>query len=143
MALTWVDELGAMLSAARGDLGVFIALAALRHVENGREGMELGVLSLKAPVYVLQLAVAANSLRHEEQRLHAVSVVTRRPWVNAFTPEFLERFSARWAPVNAPNDPNGLNVNHADNLKRLALRYTDLAVTALQASIPPLPDPHA
>ena len=54
-----------------------------------------------------------------------------------------ERFSARWAPIDAPNDPTGLNRYHASNLIRLVTRYTDLAVTALEASIPPLPDPHA
>ena len=71
--MTWVDELGAMLSASRGDLGVFLGLAALRHVENGPPGLEFGVLSVRAPFYALQLKVAATSVP-----LGAVAAVTHR-----------------------------------------------------------------
>ena len=73
--VTWVDELGAMLSASRGDLGVFLGLAALRHVENGPPGLEFGVLSVRAPCYALQLKVAAPSVP-----LGAVDAVTHRWW---------------------------------------------------------------
>jgi len=73
--VTWVDELGVMLSASRGDLGVFLGLAALRHVENGPPGLEFGVLSVRAPFYALQLKVAATSVP-----LGAVDAVTHRWW---------------------------------------------------------------
>jgi hypothetical protein len=70
--VTWVDELGAMLSASRGDPGVFLGLAALRHVENGPPGLEFGVLSVRA-FYAPQLKVAATSVP-----LGAVDAVTHR-----------------------------------------------------------------
>lgn len=119
--MTWPDEVAAIAAEAAGDMGLLAALVALRHVENGGPGREFGVLSVPAPTYAEQLHVAATSLRNQERRLPRVDpTITPRSPDGFFTPEFLRAFSARWCPVNAENDPTGLNANHADNLVRRA-----------------------
>ncbi len=93
-------------------------LRALRRVENGGPGREFGVLSVPAPTYSDQAAVAAETVRrnvgrYEQTGRHAIDPATGR-----YTPEFIRFFSGRYAPVGAANDPTGLNRYHQRNLLR-------------------------
>lgn len=128
--MTWTDELLAMLTESRGDLGVFAALVALRRTEAGGPGKEFGVLSKYAPTYAQQLHSAAISLRNSEERQRLVHTVVRLPggW---FTDDFYDAFSARWAPLRAPNDPTGLNIHHANNMKMIAQQVSRFLLDAI------------
>lgn len=93
-------------------------LRALRRVENGGPGREFGVLSVPAPTYRDQAAVAAETVRrnvgrYEQTGRHAIDPATGR-----YTPEFIRFFSGRYAPIGAANDPTGLNRYHQRNLLR-------------------------
>lgn len=91
-------------------------LVALRRTENGGPGREFGVCSLAAPGLESQARVAANSVRNGVARFAAQGGQPINPASGTYTPAFLRFFSARYAPVGAPNDPGGLNRNHAANL---------------------------
>jgi hypothetical protein len=107
-----------------------IALAAIRLAENGGAGREFGVLSVQGqPWYearVLavgsfqaQAEVAATSLQNAETRYRAQ---TGRDPVSAsgrYTIDFWRFFGARWAPIDAGNDPQGLNRYWVDNVALL------------------------
>lgn len=90
-------------------------LCALRIIENGRPGRDFGVLSVQAETYEEQADIAARSFKNGERRyLDAKGMPPRAG--DRYTDDFLRFFSARWAPVGAANDPDGLNNNHASNL---------------------------
>jgi len=91
------------------------ALCALRIAENGRPGREFGVLSVKAASYEEQVDVAAQSFKNSEARYSKATGKSARK-DGRYTTDFLTFFSARWAPIDADNDPQGLNLNHARNL---------------------------
>jgi len=110
------------------DLGLAVALMALRKAENGAPGREYGVLSMPAPTYADQLRIAANSLRHREREYRDRGERARQG--GFFTEGFLRAFSARWAPLHVENDPKGLNSAHAANLVALAQKYADTALAA-------------
>jgi hypothetical protein len=94
-------------------------LAALRRAENGGPGREFGVLSVPAPTYADQARVAATSVRRSLERFEATGGRAVDPVSGTYTPEFIEFFSRRYAPVGAANDPHHLNRYHARNLIRL------------------------
>jgi hypothetical protein len=91
-------------------------LAALRQAENGRPGREFGVLSVAADGLEGQARVAATTVRNTVARFEQRGGVAVDPTTRRYTEDFLRFFSARYAPVGAPNDPNGLNRRHAANL---------------------------
>lgn len=97
-------------------------LQALRRAENGGPGREFGVLSVPAPTYEDQARVAAETIRRNVERFEGVGGQAVDAATGRYTPEFIEFFSRRYAPVGAANDPRGLNRHHARNLLRL---YTD------------------
>lgn len=86
-----------------------LALAAIRLAENGGPGREFGVLSVPAPTYQAQADVAATSLVNSERRYRDAHGITAKDGRGAYTPAFWEFFAARWAPIDAANDPQGLN----------------------------------
>lgn len=91
-------------------------LAALRRTENGGPGREFGVLSVHAPGLEEQARAAANTIRNTAARFQRLGDEAVDPTSGRYTEAFLRFFSARYAPVGAPNDPNGLNRFHAANL---------------------------
>jgi hypothetical protein len=91
-------------------------LVALRQAENGRPGREFGVLSVAADGLESQARVAATTVRNTVARFEQGGGVTLDPTTRRYTEDFLRFFSARYAPVGAPNDPSGLNRRHAANL---------------------------
>lgn len=111
------------------------ALAAVRLIENGREGREFGVLVTShvpltglapgAPSYTEQAALAAETISNQERRYARDTGHSPRGADGRYTEDFLRNLSARYAPVGAANDPRGLNSYHADNL---VAAYTATAV---------------
>lgn len=91
-------------------------LVALRRAENGRPGREFGVLSVAAGGLEGQARVAATTVRNTLARFEQGGGVAVDPTTRRYTEDFLRFFSARYAPVGAPNDPRGLNRHHAANL---------------------------
>lgn len=98
-------------------------LAALRRVENGGPGREFGVLSVPAPSLDDQARVAATSIRNASARFERQGGQAFDPATGRYTDAFLRFFSARYAPVGAANDPQGLNRHHTQNLQRLYARF--------------------
>ena len=127
--MAWADEVRVFLAAAAGDAALSCALCALRKVENGRAGRELGVLSVSAPTLRDQARVAARSFRNHEKRV--APLVPRDPATGFYTPAFLASFSARWAPRGADNDPQDLNSHHARNLVTRYAAFTRAVLDAL------------
>lgn len=118
------DE-GAVIGAAARRAGVDARfLEALRRTENGGPGREFGVLSVPAPTYEDQARVAAESVRRSIERFERTGRPAIDPATGRYTEEFIRFFSARWAPINADNDPVGLNRHHARNLIRLYARVS-------------------
>ena len=102
-------------------------LGALRRAEKGGPGREFGVLSVPAPTYEDQVRLAAASIRHNVERFEATGRVAVDPATGWYSEEFIRFFSKRYAPVEAANDPTGLNQHHARNLIRL---YAQAASTS-------------
>jgi hypothetical protein len=100
-------------------------LAALRRVENGGPGREFGVLSVPAPGLEEQARVAANTIRKNAARFVRQGGEVIDPATGRYTEAFLRFFSARYAPLGAGNDPNGLNRFHAANLIALYRRVSE------------------
>ena len=122
-----------MWTESGGDLGMYLALVALRRIEAGSAGREFGVLSVSAPNFAMQLQVAHRSLGTEQirQRSRRPNTPLRDRVTGCFTDDFLRQFSARWAPPGAANDPGRLNDAHADNLVRVHALLVQMAVSAL------------
>jgi len=99
-------------------------LTAIRKAENGRQGREFGVLSAAAPTLDAQARVAANTVRNTLLRYAQRGGQPVDPASGRYTEGFLRYLSARYAPVGAPNDPLGLNRNHAANLIALYRRVS-------------------
>lgn len=117
--INWAVETPLIWQEARGSVALFCALVALRKCEAGRAGREFGVLSVPAPTFAEQLAVAARSIRNHAERARVRGVRVLAP-TGLYAEDFLRDFSARWAPTRgATNDPTGLNAHHADNLVKL------------------------
>jgi len=90
-------------------------LMAIRRQENGGPGREMGVLTVPAPTFEEQVAVACKTVRNRlaEYNVNPLSMIvtdapdgTRRI---VYSPGFIAWFAERWAPVGAANDPGGLN----------------------------------
>jgi hypothetical protein len=120
-------------------------LVALRAAENGGPGREMGVLSVPAPDMSSQLRVAAQTIQNVEQR-YAKDTGQQPTGPAGYTDDFLKYFSQGgpsyrgYAPIGAPNDPTGLNVNHLPNLTAAYRRATTAAGPAGASNIPPPPD---
>jgi hypothetical protein len=123
------------LAAAQGDLAVAVALAALRKVESGGPGREMGVLSVPAETYDEQVRIAARSFVRAIDRYESAPprARARHAATGCFTDEFLLAFSARWAPLKAENDPEHLNMNHAKNLRSWHQRYLGRILMAMRS----------
>lgn len=83
-------------------------LFAIRVVENGGAGREMGVL---VPAAMRFKGNHAKSLRLQAQ--WAAGTIRKR-----YTGH-IEAFAARWCPVGASNDPQGLNRHWLGNVRRV------------------------
>jgi hypothetical protein len=81
-------------------------LYAIYKAENGKPGIEMGILARQAQRYK---GNHAKSLRLQAQ--WAAGTIKKR-----FTGD-LEAFAARYCPVGASNDPKGLNKHWLKNVK--------------------------
>ena len=82
-------------------------LAAIRLAENGRAGREFGILHPRVePTYRSQAGWAAATVRKNYGR-----------WDESQSElGFIEFLGARYAPIGADNDPNGLNAHWVQNV---------------------------
>ncbi len=78
-----------------------------------------GVLSESADTYEAQARVAALSVRNNQYRF----VARFKEWPvdtqGGLSEAFTKFMAARWAPINAENDPGGLNANWPRNVWRV------------------------
>jgi hypothetical protein len=83
-------------------------LFAIRKAENGRQGREFGVLTPEA-------------MRYEKDPDPIKSFIIQAKWAaGTIKKRFngdLDAFAKRWAPLNASNDPKGLDKNWLKNVK--------------------------
>lgn len=105
-----------VLKYSRGDAAVLLCLIAIYGAEQGRKGLEMGVMDPKADTTEKQARWAANTVRSKE-RMYRKLKGNPRGEDNLFTDDFIEFFSSKYAPVGAKNDPMNLNVHHAKNMK--------------------------
>jgi len=75
--VTWEEECRVFLRHARGDVALFLCLAALRKVENGGPGKELGILDPWANTFDRQVQEATTTIRHNEIRVGSLATPFR------------------------------------------------------------------
>lgn len=91
-------------------------LAAIRQAEMGGPGKEFGVTSINAPTYEDQARAAAITIRNNQQRYEEQYNISATGSDGRFTPRFLGYLASKYAPINAANDPLGLNANWLTNV---------------------------
>ena len=76
-------------------------LFAIRQAERGRRGLEFGIMTPRANSLDLQAAHCACTLKaqHKRHEAHACGL------------DFVACLAARYCPIGADNDPDGLNKN--------------------------------
>ena len=90
------------------DLENVLILFAIRKAENGGPGLEFGVMHPKAKNTNLDIQAGWAA---------ATIVKNRKRWEDAGSPgSFFEFLGDRYAPIDAENDPNGLNNHWVDNV---------------------------
>ena len=90
-------------------------VAAIRYAENGRRGREYGVIHKRCPnTYRGQAGWCAATVQKNYDR-----------WVKAGRKgEYIAYLASRYAPIDADNDPNGLNHNWLPNVRKFRKRFT-------------------
>ena len=115
------EEEQAAIVRTAAEVGVpAVFLAAIRIAENGRAGREFGVLSEAADTYEAQARIAALSIRNNTYRY----VLRFKEWpvdsqTGGLSEAFTKFMATRWAPINAANDPDGLNAHWPKNVWRV------------------------
>lgn len=95
-------------------------LFAIRTAENGRKGIEFGVLHPRA-------VDQPNSLRVQAGWCAATVSKNHKRWIDSGkTTDFITFLGNRYCPVGADNDPNGLNKHWIPNVRKLAKRNSDV-----------------
>lgn len=90
---------------------LFTVLLAIRKAENGRKGIEFGVLHPRA-------VDQPNSLRVQAGWCAATIRKTYTRWQKSSSGmDFIRFLGARYCPVDATNDPTGLNHHWVKNVK--------------------------
>ena len=91
-------------------------LFAIRTAENGREGIEFGVLHPRA-------VDQPNSLRVQAGWCAATISKNHKRWIESGEDtDFVTFLGNRYCPVGADNDPNGLNKHWIPNVLKIAWR---------------------
>ena len=94
-------------------------LFAIRTAENGRAGIEFGVLNPKA-------VDQPNSLRVQAGWCAATVSKNHKRWIDSGeNVDFITFLGNRYCPVGADNDPNGLNKHWIPNVRKIAERNLD------------------
>jgi hypothetical protein len=104
--------------------GFFVA--AIRVAENGPPGKEFGVEDPDANTYEAQLRECCATVRNRLVAYTANplgSQTSRAVQRLAYSATFAEYFRNSWAPLGAPNDPEGLNQNWLRNVLDTYSRY--------------------
>jgi len=91
-------------------------LFAIRTAENGREGIEFGVLHPRA-------IDQPNSLRVQAGWCAATVSKNHKRWIDSGEKvDFITFLGNRYCPVGAENDPNGLNKHWISNVSKITFR---------------------
>ncbi len=91
-------------------------LFAIRTAENGREGIEFGVLHPRA-------VDQPNSLRVQAGWCAATISKNYKRWIESGEKiDFFTFLGNRYCPVGADNDPNGLNKHWIPNVEKITMR---------------------
>jgi len=103
----------------RKDLAPIVA--AIRYSENGRKGLEYGIIHKRVlPTYRSQAGWCAATVQKDWDRYcAALGVIGTEP--NKI--DFIDHLARRYCPVGADNDPNGLNVNWPKNVKSFYAKF--------------------
>jgi hypothetical protein len=115
----WADE-WLMIRACALAHGVDpYLIGAIRKAENGAPGREFGVLTQNAPTYAKQLESCCATVRN--RMLEKPPRFRPRTLKNGIgrlclNEDWIAWFATRWAPLDAANDPNGLNRNWTINV---------------------------
>jgi len=90
-------------------------VAAIRYAENGGKGKEYGIIHARCPKgYRSQAGWCAATVQKNYDR-----------WVKAGRKgEYIAFLASRYAPIDADNDPNGLNHNWLPNVRKFRKRFT-------------------
>lgn len=115
-------ELHTITEAAKAnnctDDALFTILLAIRKAENGRKGIEFGVLHPRA-------THQANSLRVQAGWCAATISKTYKRWQAANSNlDFITFLGNRYCPLEAANDPTGLNHNWIRNVRHWTYKLT-------------------
>ena len=108
-------------------------LGAIRLVENGGPGREMGVLAVDAATFERQAEVAAKTVRNRlvefpGNPLEMRTVLGQSPYRRlVYSEPWIIWFGRRWAPPGATNDPTNLNAHWAPNMLRI---YADVVQRA-------------
>ena len=119
------EELTVILSIAqdyfsdfeRPPVNPYALLLAIREAEQGRKGLEFGIMHQKAKNTDLrtQAEWACATVRNTMQRFNAQNI----------EPDFIAFLGRRYAPVGAENDKEGLNQNWVRNVKFWYEKFSD------------------
>jgi hypothetical protein len=94
-------------------------LFAIRTAENGRKGIEFGVLHPRA-------VDQPNSLRVQAGWCAATISKNYKRWTDSGeNTDFITFLGNRYCPVGADNDPNGLNKHWIPNVTKITVRNAD------------------
>ena len=115
-------ELPTIIEAARAnhctDDALFTILLAIRKAENGRKGIEFGVLHPRA-------THQANSLRVQAGWCAATISKTYQRWQRSDSDlDFIAFLGNRYCPTEATNDPTGLNKHWTKNVRHWTDKLT-------------------
>ena len=113
-------EYETIMEAARAndctDTALVCILFAIRTAENGREGIEFGVLHPRA-------IDQPNSLRVQAGWCAATVSKNHKRWIDSGQHvDFITFLGNRYCPVGADNDPTGLNNHWIPNVKKITMR---------------------
>ena len=115
----------AIRANVRADLRAELApiVAAIRHAENGKAGLEYGVLGAGVK---RDMKRKGDTYRPQAGWCAATVQKTYDRWVKAGKPgDFITFLGKRYCPVGADNDPNELNRHWVKNVKHWTGRITN------------------
>lgn len=105
-------------------INLYALMLAVRRQENGREGLEFGVMAAKGTDLEEQARWAVVTfLKNIERWERATREGNWRPKYPNRELDYIAYLGNRWAPVGASNDPAGLNQYWIPNVQRLYLLY--------------------
>ena len=105
-------------------INLYALMLAVRKQENGRPGLEFGVMAAKGTDLEEQARWAVVTfLKNIERWERAVREGNWKPKYPSRELDYIAYLGNRWAPVGASNDPAGLNQYWIPNVQRLYLLY--------------------